>query len=98
MEQSTVKSLRLPASSIVGIVYSRKKSYNCADVSKDPNYWESGHGRQYKSFVASPIADDAGGVKGVLCVDAQSEGYFDDDDVFFIELFADVLSVGMSCT
>jgi hypothetical protein len=87
----------LPLESIAGSVMRTGKTYNSADINADQSFFPKPRsGRPFQSLLAVPVKSPAGKTLAALCIDAESQGYFDSDDEFFATCFADLMSLLMS--
>jgi len=92
--REAVTDARLDGTSIIGRVYVRNEMYNCPDVSDDANFQEKKRtSGEYKSLLCVPIRTADGQVSGVLAIDAEAKGYFDNNHVFLVTAFAEMLGM-----
>jgi GAF domain-containing protein len=92
--REAVSDAKLSESSIIAWVFRHGEFYNCADIAADRNFEQrprtSGN---YSSLVCVPVHSPGGSVIAVLAVDAEARGYFDDDHVFLVKAFAELLGM-----
>jgi hypothetical protein len=87
----------LPLESIAGSVMRTGTPYNSADINTDRSFFpKQRSGRPFKSLLAVPVKNPAAKTLATLCIDAESQGYFDTDDEFLASCFADLMSLLIS--